>query len=341
MIPRVLITYVARPMCVGLMYRHAFRQAGCRVVMAGPSKSEVYGIEDWGDDYEPPDMEIPVEHPLAVSQVVDRAREQFGAIDAVVMVDQYDMFYLIGQTDVPWAYLAVENWNAEQAERASRRVGAVEFHMIAHSQMPDVPLPTGSEFLPFGFDPFIHACGHAGARPYWTAWIGTHYEPRPTHWNYMRLAFDQAAPVPDYSRTLAVSEHTAFGRAPSYAGMSVAYQMSATALSASNCDFFPMRAAEALGYGCILVSDDQPVIRAVLGVPWPENPLGVWTTHDGGPTSMVEAVRRVVELPGPELRCMQERAIAFGYAGHTYYHRAKRILARLGLEGATRVVVDK
>ena len=76
-------------------------------------------------------------------------------------------------------------------------------------------------------------------------------------------------------------------------------------LSASNCDFLPMRVFEAFAMGAILVSDDVPAVRAGCGPPWisPEQP-GLWFAHDG---TVDGQIRRVQEVAA-----QHRRRVAYG-----------------------------
>lgn len=337
MIPKVLLTYFVRPMSVGVMFRFAARQAGCEVMVAGPGENQVYGIENWTDDYIPPDIELPIE-PVDINDILARARARGFNPDLILSIEQYDFFWPVGQapSDVPWVVVAIEDFNPEQRARYEQRRGAVEYHMIAHA-FPEL-VPPESEWMAFGFDFFLHACGPVGKRDKLVCQIGSAYDPRPQNWDFLRAAIDNAAPVPDelYRAEVAESPMTLFGRAPTYAQMRDVYQRSWFALSSSNCSFLPMRVPEALGFGNILVSDDVGPVRAVMGAPWPENPEGCWVAHDRTSEGMYSAIKSVVEAG--VMREMQARAIVRGYAGHSYYHRMKQILARVGLSAPARMI---
>lgn len=339
MIPKVLLSFYSRPMSAGIMFRDGFRQAGCKVMVAGPCDDEVYGIRGWPDDYMPTDIPLGVE-PINVNIVVNEARARGFDPDVVVCIDQFDFNYLVGQSDsVPFVYVAIEDFNPLQRERYEQRTGAVEYHMIGHG-FPHL-VPPESEWLAFGFDFSQHACGPVGVRDKIVCQIGSPYEPRPSNWNFLRAAFDGAhappAPLEMYRLRAVESPSTVFGRADSYALMREVYQRSWFALSASNCEFLPMRVPEALGFGCVLVSDDVKPVRAVMGDPWPANPDGCWVVHDRTSEGMLHAIKSVLDCDGAK-EAMQQRAIVRGYSGQSYFHRAQQILKRVGLSGAGRLV---
>lgn len=332
MIPKVLLTYVHRPMCVGLFYKMAFRQAGCEVMTCGPALPEVYGFDNWGDDYMPPSFELPNE-PVAVATVLAEARARGFNPDAVVTCDQYDHLVIVGDApdNIPWAHVCVENFDTVQFGRSMDRRGASEFYMISHSDI--APLPKDAVWLPFGFDPWIHP--YLGLkRDKLVCQIGSPYEPRPSVWNHLRSVFDTAPPWRDdqYHGGLAESARTIFGRVPNYRGMAESYNRSMTALSCSNVPFQPMRVFEAMAMGAILCSDDVGPIRACAGPPASEG--GFWVAHDTTPQGHEAAVRYAVEHYDE----LADRALAYAYKGHTYAHRARQILERVGLKGACRMV---
>lgn len=340
MIPNVLVCFHSRPMSAGLMFREAFKQAGCNVKVAGPGTPSVYGKGDGSgidhtfdeNDYVPPDFEFPNEACNA-DEVVAKAEAYGFSPNLVVFIDQYDPFCLTGTSGVPTAVVCVENWGELYAQRYAQLEAEHWFYMIAHSQT--IPFPRDDfEWMAFGFDPHIHKYLPNVTRDKWAVQIGSAYEPRPQVWNHLRQAFDGAPPVSilDYHNILAESEHTIFGRIPSYEGMAFAHNRAKVALSSSNCDFSPMRTCEAYAMGCVLASDDQPAIRAVLGPPWGEG--GFWVKHDGTAEGTERAVRQGVEFYDE----MIDRGIAHVYKYHTYRNRAERILARAGLRGAFRVV---
>lgn len=343
--PRILLSFHARPMCAGLFFQDAFRQAGCQVRLIGPGTPTCYGKPGGGEhtfpaeDYLPPDVEMPkgpegVHQPHDVMEVLRFVREQGWHPDAVVMIDQYDWNYLAGKADIPFAYVCVENWGALYAQRSVEAQWDAHFHMIAHQHdgVPP-PLPTGSEWLPFGFDPQIHRYMPEVTRDKFVIQIGSAYQPRPQVWNHLRHAFDGEPPWNDsqYLLGCAESEHTTFGRLPSYRDMCVAHNRAKVALSCSNVDFSPMRTCEAYGMGNLLASDDVSAIRAVLGPPASEG--GFWIAHDRSPEGHEAAVREGVARYDELI----DRGIAYCYKYHTYRNRAERILAKLGLQGAFRL----
>ena len=342
-IPNVLVAYHSRPMCAGLFFREAFRQAGCNVIVAGPNSPQVYGIGDNSGrehtfdacDFVPTDVDIP-NAPVLVTDALN-ALEGAGKPhpDLIVMVDQYDPYFLYGETDgIPMAVITVENWGDEYARRATMQQTTFRYWMIAHSQT--VPFPSGEEveWMPFGFDPNIH--------PYWphverdksVVQIGTAYEPRPQVWNYIRGQMDGAGAwtANEYLAGCAESARTLFGRIPSYRGLALAHNRAKVALSSSNCDFSPMRTCEAYAMGCVLASDDVPAIRGVLGPPLSEG--GFWISHDRTPEGHLRAVEQAVEVYDDLIG----RGLAHVYRHHLYRERADRILRRAGLNGALRVV---
>ncbi len=339
-IPDVLIAYHSRPMNAGLMFREGFRQAGCYVTVAGPNSPQVYGLGDGSGrehtfddcDFVPTDVTLPNEP----TQVVDLIRALDAANrphpDLIVLIDQYDPFYLYGDTlGIPMAVVTVENWGEEYAQRAAMQQCQWRYWMISHSRT--IPLPDNSEWMPFGFDPNIHPYWADVERDKWVIQIGTAYEPRPYVWNYLRSQVDGAeswTPV-QYLQRCAESARTLFGRIPSYRGMALAHNRAKVALSSSNCDFSPMRTCEAYGMGCILASDDQPAIRAVLGPPISEG--GLWAKHDATPKGHLRAVHEAVEAYDSII----DRGMAHVMRHHTYKARAERILKRAGLIGALRV----
>ena len=337
-LPKVLVCFHVRPMCAGLFFREAFRQAGCEVRVAGPATPRVYGRPDGTDHEFPPEDFVAPDYPVAnqpvdASLIVGIARAHEWEPDLVVMIDQYDPFYLRNGCDLPLTYVCVENWGALYAVRFAESRADYWYYMIAHSQ--EIPFPRPDfEFLPFGFDPHIHKYLPDVQRDKWACQIGTAYEPRPAVWNHLRAALDGAPPwsQPQYLTDLAESSRTLFGRTPSYRGMAEAYNRSLVALSSSNCDFSPMRTCEAYAMGCLLASDDVPAIRAVLGPPVSEG--GFWLSHDRTAAGHERAVREGVEAYAELI----DRGIAHVYKHHTYRARAERILARAGLQGAFRAV---
>lgn len=344
--PRVLLAHVSRPMCAGLFFDSAFRQAGCEVRVIGPAFTTTYGKPDGTEhtfdptDYLPPHYEVPHapvgQHhdPHDVAAVLARVRADGFEPDLVVMLDQYDAFHLVGEADVPFVSVCVENWGDFYAARTANQKLDAHFHMIAHQhQCNPPPLPEGSEWMAFGFDPQIHRYMPEVPRDKWAVQIGTAYQPRPAVWNHLRAAFDGAQPWDDgsYLSACAESEHTIFGRLPSYRAMAVAHNRARVALSSSNCDFSPMRTCEAYAMGCLLASDDVPAIRAVLGPPSSEG--GFWIAHDRSAEGHAVAVREGVERYDELI----DRGMAHCMRHHTYRNRAERILAKVGLEGAFRL----
>lgn len=339
MIPNVLVCFHSRPMSAGLFHREGFRQAGCNVKVAGPGTPSVYGKGDGSgidhtfdaNDYVPPDFELPNE-PIDAGELEQRVTDAGFKPDLIFICDQYDPFHLTGKAKAPFAYLCVENWGQVYAERYTQAQAAFWFYQIAHSQ--EIPFPRDDfEWMPFGFDPHIHKYLPNVPRDKWAIQVGSAYEPRPQVWNHLRQVFDGAPSVStlDYHNILAESEHTLFGRIPSYEGMAIAHNRAKVALSSSNCDFSPMRTCEAYGMGALLVSDDVPAIRAVLGPP--ESEGGFWVAHDRTLEGTERAVRRGVEIYDDVI----DRGIAHVYRYHTYRNRAERILERAGLKGACRV----
>lgn len=353
MIPKVLVTFSHRPMSAGLFFGIGMRQAGCNVLTAGPAIPEVYGYDNWGDDFRPPDIEIPNE-PMGVNSIVTMAKARGFTPDAVLTIDQYDWLVVTGQPDgFPWAHVAIENFNGEQAQRAELRKATAEFHCIEHHDglppgVRNPSPPAGSEWITFGADPFIHP-NLGWQRDFWVCQIGTHYEPRPTIWNTLREYLehpgttDRWAPE-DYNRGAFFGEHCIFGRIPNYRGMAEAYNRSLCAISCSNSDFVPMRAPEAFAMGSILLSDDVPSMVKAYGLPamrfghlGPCDSGGIWLAHDRTAEGMAAAVEWVVKNPA-EASAIRTRASAFVCSGHYYYHRARQILKRLGIVGAGRMI---
>lgn len=351
MIPKVLLAHVSRPMCAGLFWRDAFRQAGCEVRTIGPSIPHVYGKPSGGDhtfpdeDFVPPDYEL--------MEVRPHDAEAMACIDPdwhpdlVVCIDQYDSFYLTGKTTAAkFAYVAIENWNVEQYTRYGQRKADAEFYMIAHSN--EAPVPEGSEWMVFGADPFIHPCLNPFApRPKLVCQIGSAYDPRSQVWNALRRYFDDADPVeqPAYLETVFETNRTIFGRIPSYRGMAEAYNSALCALSSSNVDFIPMRCSEAFAMGCVLLSDDVPAMRKAFGAPYAsyvaghvnvENANGIWIAHDRSAQSMASCIDFAAENAIP-IDALRRRAYTAVFTEHLYYHRARRILDKVGIRGACRM----
>lgn len=346
--PRVLLAYHIRPMTAGRMFQEAFRQAGCETRVIGPHTQTCYGYTEAGQhrehefpasDWLLPDIEVEkgphqVSQPHDVMDLLRFMRVEGWAPDLVVFIDQLDMFHLVGEADIPFVAVCVENWGELYAQRYTQQRLAAHFHMIAHQHdCAPPPLPPESEWMAFGFDPQIHRFMPTVVRDKWAVQIGTGYTPRPQVWNHLRAAFDGAPPHSDeeYLRGCAESDHTIFGRLPSYREMAVAHNRARVALSSSNCDFSPMRTCEAYGMGCILASDDVKAIRDVLGPPSSEG--GFWIAHDRSPegheTAVREGVARYDELI--------DRGMAHVFRKHTYRNRAERILAKVGIEGAFRL----
>ena len=329
-VPVVYVAYHHRPMSVGLFFRMAFQQAGCRVFSMGPVTPDVYGL-DWarGELIEP-DVVTGIRPYGSTEILAQAAAARLPMPDLVVMIDQYDQFFLVGNVveahPVHGTYVAVENWNAEQRSRYDLRQGWDEYHMISHSDQ--APLPENSEWMLFGADPFVH--------PFWglvrdklTCQIGSTYEPRPQVWNELRRILDEAPNVGtgEYSKALIESQRTIFGKCASYRAMAEAYNRSETALSSSNVDFIPMRAPEAFALGSILLSDDVSSMRRAYGAPWPENQHGIWVAHDRTPQGIIDQISMIkIDREG-----IRSRALAFVAGGHWYYHRAIQVLKRASL----------
>lgn len=340
-IPNVLIYATHRPMAVNLFFRYGFMQAGCRVRTMGPFERTVYGHEFPADDWELPHFPLETATPMDAAHAVELACAGGYKPDLLVVVDQYDAGYLTGESPIPWVNIAVENWNPDQLDRYHQRRGALEYSMIRHTKDHNTPLPLNSEFLPFGFDPYIQPLLGL-ARDKKCVQIGTHYQPRPTVWNLLRQALDGAAWCGDeeYGAGLQESASTLFGKTFSYAGLANVYNRGIVTLSASNCDFLPMRVFEAMGMGAILVSDDQPIIREWCGPPSEQQNLGIWFAHDGTSEGTVRTVCEVLALSPDVIQNVATSAYIYAISQHTYAHRARRILQRAGLQGATRMVTD-
>lgn len=340
-IPNVLLCHRGSPMNAGLFFRYAFRQAGCCVRTMGPVEETVYGHRFPSDDWELPDFLLASSETMEAARAVELAAAGGFKPDLLVMCDQYDAFFVTGESPIPFVWIAVENWNQDQLDRYGMRKGALEYHMIRHTKDHNTPLPEGSEFLPFGFDPYIQPLLglHRDKK---CVQVGTHYQPRPYVWNLLRQALDGANARGDqeYGDGLVESESTLFGKTFSYAGMANVYNRGVVTLSASNCDFLPMRVFEAMGMGAILVSDDQPVIREWCGPPSVAPDLGIWFAHDGSPEGIVRTVQEVLALQPEVIQHIASLAYTYAVSRHTYAHRARRILTRVGMQGATRMVTD-
>src|SRR5574337_1174922 len=351
MIPKVLLVYKHRPMCVGLFFRYAFRQAGCEVRTAGTAENEVYGHRDW-IDFEAPSY--PVQHDAAydVSQLLAALPDW--QPDLVVMIDQYDHFYLTGCCDPPFLDVSVENWNAEQHRRSKERSATKNYYMIQHDNWgrePQPPVPDGAEWMVFGADPFVHPYLNL-PRTKFVCQIGSPYDPRPALWNTLRARFDGAPAwsAEQYHRDLAISERTIFGKVFHYGGMADAYNQSFTAISCSNVDFVPMRAAEAFAMGAILLSDNVPSMCAAFGNPMcqfdaegslfdavPYKSDGLWVAHTLTPESIAAAIDWLTNNR-EYASAIRQHALAAVYERYTYCHSARRMLDAVGLRGATRMI---
>lgn len=360
-IPTILLVFHHRPMASGIFMRHAFRQAGCRVVTIGPQSTEVYGIDGW-EDYEPPTITSPLikeDEPMSCMEILALAANVGVRPDLLVMFDQYDKFYLYGESPIPLIWLAGENWNLEHRARADRRKADAEYYWIRHEQdAPSPPLAVAkdgkeAEWLWFGADPFVHPRLPHIPRDKFIVQIGTHYEPRPTIWNQIRELLDGAPSVSTetYSKSVQESALTLFGRAPSYREMAEVYNRGRFAISCSTSDFVPMRICEAFAMGSVLLSDDVPSMRAAFGAPFPENPEGIWVKHDRTAQGVVEAARAaagttyyhdVLGKPVGETAetGIRRRATEFVYSQGLYYHHAVRICRRVGIQGIGRMVAD-
>lgn len=371
MIPKVLMCHVQRPMCAGLMFDAAFRQAGCEVKTIGPAFPQVYGKPSTGgehtfpeEDYVPPDIPLhDSQRPIHVEFAIEQAQAIGFRPDLVVMVDQFDQWYLTGATDqAKFVWVAVENWNPQQWERAYRQTPSglsglrstdAEFYMIRHDSWgKDVSPPLAkdrhgkeAEWMLFGADQFVHP-NYDKPRTRLVCQIGSAYEPRPEIWNALRAEFDGAPPVsqPDYAETYHETTNTVFGRAPSYRTHADLYNSALCAISSSNVDFIPMRTAEAFAMGCVLLSDDVPAMRAAYDAPFAaddgeqvtvEDSEGIWIAHRRDAASIARCIRYAEKYDMTELR---NRATVAVHAEHLYYHRALRILEAVGLQGACRMV---
>lgn len=340
--PRVLVCYYHRPMCVGLFYRRAFEQAGCEVRSAGPSENQVYGHSDW-HDYRPPDIELPQgQKETDVAALIDEVAAKCDGWrpDMVAMIDQYDFFYLIGKAPagVKYVHLAVENWNDLQYQRSHLRQADAEYYMICHDSngtMPAPPFAVGAEWQVFGADPDIHPYTRPMLqRQKWVCQIGSPYEPRPTVWNFLRKKLDDADGAfssDQYGKGLIESERTSFGRVFNYAGMADAYNDAVCALSCSNVDFIPMRAAEAFAMGNVLISDDVPSMRAAFGAPWPESPSGIWASYDRSHEALLELVTHFASGDRADAVALTARARAAVDQRWRYRHNAENMLRRVRL----------
>lgn len=320
-------------MCVGLFFRMAFQQAGCRTYSIGPMTRDVYEKDFPARELIEPDVELDEHRGWGIESLLSRCRN-IPRPDLIVMVDQYDQFHLVGEPShaLPAAYIAVENWNAEQRGRYETRKGWLEYHMIAHSN--EAPLPEDSEWMIFGADPFVHPF-LARPRTRLVCQIGSAYEPRPSIWNFLRKFFDDAAPhsEAEYKDTLPTSERTVFGRTDNYRIMAESYNSALAAISSSNVDFVPMRAAEAFSMGSVLLSDDVSSMRRAFGAPYPEDPMGIWVAHERTAESIAERVCFLRDDQDARLG-IQMRALAMVHATHLYYHRALDVLRRAKLEDA-------
>jgi len=365
-IPVVYVAYAHRPMCVGLFFNMAFRQIGCSVVSVGPFEGETcYNLPFEPGDTIRPTVDLPeyrhnpqghVEKPYDIERFIDAVHGAgYKSPDLVVMIDQYDPFHLVGSTgSTKFAYVSVENWGPVYAQRAAMREGADEYYMIYHTLdaetagIPMAPLPDGAEWLPFGADPFVHAClGKQRLKA--VCQIGSQYQPRPAVWDTLRATLDGAAAVGEmgYARGLHESKLTVFGHVGSYREMRDAYNSSVCALSSSNVDFVPMRVPEAFAFGCVLLSDDQPSIRQAFGAPYPENPEGIWVARSSEWNSrqrvavpqgyLAEMIRDLCRSETSPVAGIRQRALAEVAEKHWYAHRARRILERAGLEGSGRM----
>lgn len=337
----VLLCHRHSPMNVGIFFRYAFKQAGCRVRTMGPVEDTVYGHHFPADDWEQPDFPLGISETMEAVRAVELATTGGFKPDLLVMCDQYDAFFLTGESPIPFVWIAVENWNQDQLDRYNQRRGAIEFYMIRHLKDHNTPLPLTSEFLPFGFDPYIQPLLGLN-RDKKCVQVGTHYQPRPYVWNLLRQSLDGAPGCGDeeYGAGLQESASTLFGKTFSYAGMANVYNRGIVTISASNCDFLPMRVFEAMGMGAVLVSDDQPIIREWCGPPSKAPDLGIWFAHDGSPEGIVRTVQEVLALPPEAVQYITSTAYTYAISRHTYAHRARRILARAGIQGATRMVTD-
>lgn len=336
----VLIDFFDRPMAAGIFYPRAFRQLGHEVMTIGPGENEVYGHRNW-QDYTPHDIELPDKTaPVDVNELIRLATERGFQPDLVLACDQYDHHCVTGRVngDTKFAYLAVENWNQFQYERTLSRQTDAEFFQISHDDNGrTIPPPFAidkqgrpAEWVVFGADKDIHPLLNL-RRDHWVCQIGSPYEPRPSIWNALRERFDNAGWMSDYSRDLHETEHTIFGKVFSYAGMAEAYNKSLTAISSSNCDFCPMRLAEAFAMGCVLLTDDVPSIRHFFGAPYPEDSSGIWVAHERTAESIGDMVEYVRDMPRDERDRLIARAYATVTEKYMYTNIAQRILERVGL----------
>lgn len=328
--PKVLLAFLHRPMCVGIFYASAFRQAGCDVKTVGPGENMVYNISDW-PEYRAPDFEVPVTDYDVDWMVKDIAAQSGWTPDLVVMIDQFDFFYLKGETQVcKFAWVAIENFNDLQVNRLTERKADAEFHCINHQGFA----PSQSKWITFGADPFVHPRLNL-ERTKSICQIGTFYQPRGDVANYLRSQLDPGVPVIDpqmYLQTLQETDHTIFGRVPSYKSHSIAYNRSRGALSCSNVDFVPMRAPEAFSHGCVLFSDNVYSMRHFFGDPWPGNPDGIWVNYD--PTNLPGLLELIRHFDSDDntRKLLVERATDALYTKHLYVHRARMILEDCGIE---------
>ena len=135
----------------------------------------------------------------------------------------------------------------------------------------------------------------------------------------------------DYSHSLHEGTHTIFGKVFTYAGMATAYNRSLTAMSCSNVNFIPMRAAEAFAMGCVLLSDDVADMRKAFGAPHPEDSSGIWVAHDRSMQGIGDMVEYVRDMPEYERAALVRRAYNTMIEHFQYKHIAQRVLERVGL----------
>jgi spore maturation protein CgeB len=282
--------------------------------------------------YEAPDFITPNnQQPMDVNEALAIASTGGFNPDAIVMICQYDFFYLVGSpTDgTPFVWLAVENFDPMQRSRYDVRKADAEFHCIAHSH-PHL-LPPESEWVVFGADPDLHPYLSL-ERTKWVCQIGSTYDPRPGVWNELRARFDFAGPLgaQNYATGLHETEHTIFGKVFNYAGMADAYNRSLCAISCSNVNFIPMRASEAFSMGCVLMSDDVLDMRKAFGDPYPENAEGIWVAYDRSTKDLGDKIEWIRDAKD-EREALVQRALDTVRAKHMYSHIAHRMLEKVGL----------
>lgn len=316
--PKILFIAEWYPANIQRWLAHGFVQAGCDVRLAGPVVMNHYKLNN---EYDLPDVFLPLnkKDTINLPDIIDKSTQCGFAPDILLFHDWWDSPIEKTETRIPFVLIEHEGWDWH-FKRIHEFLPTIAYTGQPYGVFdePRVTIYPGFEWLPGACDPFAHPFLNL-KRTYDFCFLGA-------------LSYDQRLFLCDSIKNAGFSIH--YGQEDIYNYAQYHNKSICTMECSGGQQYVKWRIFEAMSMGCVVISNQFTLLNKLFVPGEHYIPCKTGTEKDGRISLDVKDLLKNIKMLKNHKGfsdIVATRAFSEVRKNHTYYHRAKKILHRLGI----------